>query len=112
MHANRAYWGGGFALASTTVQITSGAVAISNTALASGTACTTAGSTACNYTQMAAYDHDPATKRIVYVIINFDDSLHQYWKEYRAQIDEFMANNPSDLVVEFDIKPAFYSAMA
>ena len=56
MHANRAYWGGGFALATTTVQITAGAVAISNTALASGTACTTAGTTACNYTQMAAYD--------------------------------------------------------
>jgi type IV pilus assembly protein PilV len=56
MHANRAYWGGGFALATTTVQITSGAVAISNTALAAGTACTTSGGGACNYTQMAAYD--------------------------------------------------------
>jgi type IV pilus assembly protein PilV len=56
MHANRAYWGGGFAIASTTVQITSGAVAISNGALAAGTACTTPGTSACNYTQMAAYD--------------------------------------------------------
>lgn len=56
MHANNAYWGGGFALATTTVQVTSGAVAISNGALAAGTACTTAGGTACNYTQMAAYD--------------------------------------------------------
>lgn len=56
MHANRAYWGGGFAVATTTVQITGGVVNISNAALASGTACTTAGATACNYTRMAAYD--------------------------------------------------------
>ena len=56
MHANRAYWGGGFAAASTTVQITAGAVAISNAAPAAGTVCTVAGGAACNYTQMAAYD--------------------------------------------------------
>jgi type IV pilus assembly protein PilV len=56
MHANRAYWGGGYAIASTTVQITGGVVVISNGALAAGTACTVAGATACNYTQMAAYD--------------------------------------------------------
>lgn len=56
MHANNAYWGGGYALASTTVQVTAGAVAISNAALAAGTPCTTAGATACNFTAMAAYD--------------------------------------------------------
>lgn len=56
MHANRAYWGGGFALATTTVQYTAGAVNISNTALAAGTACTTSGGSACTDTQMAAYD--------------------------------------------------------
>lgn len=56
MHANRAYWGGGFASATTTVQVTSGAVAISNAALSTVHACTTSGSTACDKTQMAAYD--------------------------------------------------------
>ena len=56
MHANRAYWGGGFAAAQTTVQITAGAVAISNAALVAGTACTTAGGAACDKTAMAAYD--------------------------------------------------------
>ena len=56
MHANRAYWGGGFALASTTVQVTSGAVVISNASLTTVAACTSTGSSACNYTQMAAYD--------------------------------------------------------
>ncbi len=56
MHANRAYWGGGFAVATTTVQITAGAVNISNVALQAGAACTTTGTTACTFTQMAAYD--------------------------------------------------------
>jgi len=57
MHANRAYWGGGYALASTTVQVTNGAVVISNSSLnGSRTACTATGSSACNYAQMAAYD--------------------------------------------------------
>ncbi len=41
MHANRAYWGGGFAVATTTVQITAGAVNISTVALQAGAACTT-----------------------------------------------------------------------
>jgi type IV pilus assembly protein PilV len=56
MHADRAYWGAGLAAGTTTVQVTSGAVAVSNTALQGSYTCTTAGSTACTPTQMAARD--------------------------------------------------------
>lgn len=56
MHANRAYWGGGYALASTTVQYTSGAIVISNTTLVPPSSCVATGSNACNYTQVAALD--------------------------------------------------------
>jgi hypothetical protein len=62
--------------------------------------------------QMAAYD--AGTKRIVYIIVNFDDVLHECADAYRLQIDQFMgsSNSPPELEVIFDIKPAFYAAMA
>ena len=65
-------------------------------------------------TQMAAYDPNPDLKRIAYVIVNYDDSLHEAGNLYRAQIDQFIErSNPTpELDVVFDIKPPFYGAMA
>jgi hypothetical protein len=63
--------------------------------------------------QMLAYNADTKTKRIAYIIVNFDARLHEYADRYQLQIDQFMANNPTpNLEVRFDIKPAFYSAQA
>jgi len=65
-------------------------------------------------TQMNAYDANPGIKRIAYVIVNFDDSLHEYSELYRLQIDQFIERgNPTpELDVIFDIKPPFYAAMS
>jgi hypothetical protein len=62
--------------------------------------------------QMLAYCADN-TRKIAYVIVNFDDGLHEYVDRYRLQIDRYVATNPvADLTVVFDIKPAFYTATA
>jgi hypothetical protein len=53
--------------------------------------------------------HDPeAAHRIVYVIVNFDDPLHEYADRYEAQISEHMCEQGViGANVIFDIKPAF-----
>lgn len=61
--------------------------------------------------QMVAYDPDGSVRRIVYVVVNFDDNLHEYAADYSAQIEAFVAANPvSKVEIVFDIKPPFYSA--
>ena len=63
--------------------------------------------------QMVTFCPDPGTKRIAYVIVDFDDSLHEYAQEYSKQIATFIATQPvPGLDIVFDIKPPFYSAMA
>lgn len=63
--------------------------------------------------QMAAYSCHGCTKYIAYVIVNFDDSLHEYADRYRPQIDQYVMSVPvSDLEIVFDIKPPFYRAMS
>jgi hypothetical protein len=63
--------------------------------------------------QMAAYCPATGTKKIGYVIINYDDILHEYEANYSAQINAFIATMPvPELEIFFDAKPAFYSAMA
>jgi hypothetical protein len=62
-------------------------------------------------TQMLAYDPDTAVRKIAYVIVNYDDNLHECGDLYENQIAKFKANNPiADLEVEFNIKPPFYTA--
>jgi type IV pilus assembly protein PilV len=62
MHANRGYWAGGFALASTTVAGATptpgaaGTVTISNSQLQGSFNCTTPGTASCGTTPMAGYD--------------------------------------------------------
>jgi hypothetical protein len=63
--------------------------------------------------QMAAYGGGQNTKDIAYVIVNFDDRLHEYADRYRPQIDRYIAGDPvPGLEVVFDIKPPFYTAMS
>jgi len=64
--------------------------------------------------QMAAADPNPATKRLAYIVVKFDDVLHGGGDAYRSQIDEFMASAKltAELDVVFDIDPAFHAAMA
>jgi hypothetical protein len=60
--------------------------------------------------QMNAYFSGEA-RRIAYVIVNFDDRLHEYGGDYRQQIDEFLELRRTDtLEVVLDIKPPFYTA--
>jgi hypothetical protein len=61
--------------------------------------------------QMAAYDADNSIRRIVYIIVNFDDNLHEYADDYSAQIYSFIAaNHMPQIEIVFRIKPPFYSA--
>jgi hypothetical protein len=64
--------------------------------------------------QMAAYSAGLNAKHIAYVIVNFDDSLHEYADRYQPQIDQYVAGDPVPglEVVVFDIKPPFYAAMS
>jgi len=61
--------------------------------------------------QMVAYDPDDSVRRIVYVVVNFDDNLHEYAAAYSAQIDTFVAaNSVPKAEIVFHVKPPFYSA--
>jgi hypothetical protein len=61
--------------------------------------------------QMAAFDGDPVTRRIVYVVVNFDDPFHEYGPDYRADIEaDLAATPPAGVEVVLDIKPPFYWA--
>ena len=63
--------------------------------------------------QMTSYCQSPEAKTVAYVIVNYDDLLHECETGYRAQLDLFMKSNPvAGLEVRFDIKPAFYYATA
>lgn len=62
--------------------------------------------------QLHSFSAEKNPDRIALIVINFDDSLHEYADEYKKQIDDHIAgvSNPS-LEVVLDIKPPFYSAI-
>ncbi len=62
--------------------------------------------------QMVSYDASGNSKHIAYVIIDFDDHLHEYADRYQHQIDNFIAGDPVPglKVIVFDIKPPFHTA--
>jgi hypothetical protein len=63
--------------------------------------------------QMACYYPNDDARRMVYVIINFDDGLHEYVEAYSDQLRSFVSDSPepgTDVI--FDVKAAFYSATA
>lgn len=62
-------------------------------------------------TQMIVYDSENSVRRIVYIVVNFDDNLNEYVDDYSAQIDSFFsANALPQIEIVRDIKPRFYSA--
>jgi hypothetical protein len=62
--------------------------------------------------QMAAYSPGADTRKIAYVVINYDDILHQFADNYSRQLEGFAATKPvAELEVFFHVKPAFYWAM-
>jgi hypothetical protein len=63
--------------------------------------------------QMEAHTSIAGARKIVCVIVNYDDLLHEYAQDYSRQIDAFIGGNPvPGLEVFFDSKPPFYSATA
>ena len=62
--------------------------------------------------QMVTHDA-MATEKIAYLVINFDDALHEYADRYKIQIESNLQRaSVSDLEVVLDIKPPFYAAMS
>ena len=64
--------------------------------------------------QMNVYAGSNDARKIVYIVVNFDDPHHQYADDYKEQIDAFLSTNQiiSELEVQFDIKPPYYTAMS
>jgi hypothetical protein len=63
--------------------------------------------------QLTIYSQGAETKKIVYLIIDYDDILHEYAPTYSAQLAAFIASNPvPGLDIELDIKPPYYWATA
>jgi hypothetical protein len=61
--------------------------------------------------QMTTFCPAAGTKKICYVIVNYDDMLHEYEANYSVQINAFIATKPvPELEIVVDAKPAFYSA--
>jgi hypothetical protein len=61
--------------------------------------------------QMAAFSSAPDIQRIIYLVINFDDSLHEYVDDYLVQIQEQKEQFVlPGLEIVLDVKPKFYSA--
>lgn len=63
--------------------------------------------------QMDSHYANDDAKKIAYVIVKFDDGLHEYVEGYLSQLRSFVETEPvPKCEVVFDIKPAFYSATA
>jgi hypothetical protein len=45
--------------------------------------------------QILAFDAKPTTKKIAYVIVNFDDHLHEYAHRYHDQIKRYISEHPT-----------------
>src|SRR5262249_7370434 len=60
-------------------------------------------------TQLLAFDKDLTNRRIVYVVFNFDDRIHEYADDYQQQIEAFLAGvSLPDVEIVLEIKPAFH----
>lgn len=64
--------------------------------------------------QMYAFNSSPGTRRIVFFVLDFDDSLGEYKQCYFQQIDEFLATKPvPDVeVVIYNQRTAFHARVA
>ena len=62
--------------------------------------------------QLLAFDNCSATRRIVYVVFDFDDSLHECADEYQRQIEAYIAGaSLPNITVETYVKPPFHSVV-
>jgi hypothetical protein len=63
--------------------------------------------------QMAIYYPSGDAKRLIYVIVNFDDNLNEYVGAYSEQLQLFVNGDPvPGIEIALDMKPAYYSATA
>ena len=63
-------------------------------------------------TQLLAFDKDLTSRRIVYVVFNFDDRIHEYADDYQQQIETFLAGaSLPNVEIVLEIKPAFHSVV-
>lgn len=64
--------------------------------------------------QMHSFNDSPGTRRIVFVVPDFDDFLGEYKQSYFEQIDAFLASDPvPDMdVVFYNQRTAFHSQVA
>jgi glutaminyl-tRNA synthetase len=63
-------------------------------------------------TQMERYSQSIDSFKLAYLIINFDDILHEYAEDYQRQIEKFLQRKTIlGLDIHLDIKPRFYAAM-
>jgi hypothetical protein len=61
--------------------------------------------------QLNAYSAERTARKIVYIIVNFDDRFHEYADLYESQINRFLNMQMyPDVEIVFDIKPPFYTA--
>jgi hypothetical protein len=61
--------------------------------------------------QMVGFNRDSNVRKIVFIVVNYDDSFHEYADDYWPQIKQFLSDNPiPDVEVHFDIRPPFYMA--
>jgi hypothetical protein len=62
--------------------------------------------------QLLSFDKDLTSRRIVYVVFNFDDRLHECADKYQKQIEAFIAGaSLPNVEVVLEIKPPFHSAV-
>ncbi len=62
--------------------------------------------------QLLAFDQGSAARRIVYVVFNFDDRLHECADEYQKQIEIYIATaSIPNVEIVLDIKPPFHSVV-
>ena len=62
--------------------------------------------------QLLSFDKDLTSRRIVYVVFNFDDRIHEHADEYQKQIEAFLAGaSLPDVEIVLEIKPAFHSVV-
>jgi hypothetical protein len=62
--------------------------------------------------QLLAFDDSSAAHRIVYVVFNFNDGLHEYADEYQRQIEAYIESaSLANIEVVLDVKPPFHSAL-
>ena len=63
------------------------------------------------WAQLAAGDSSVITRKLIFIVLNYDDRLHEYEENYSRQLGEFFAKiKIGDAEVVLNVKPPGYSA--